>query len=508
MSSAEPPPSTVPAAKVEEGSDVSEPTSPISGDVPSPANPKPRHRQYRRKWPWIAGLILVAGVAIFIVPWILTTLSTVSTDDAYVNGHVTFVAPRVAGQVLRVLVEDNNVVHKGDLLVELDPEPYQVQVDIAEAALKSAQADLTAAQATVRGEEGYARSLRFGLEHAIEDVDNQVATLKLRVATLQAKRAALTKAEADYNRNKPLVGTGAVTQQEMDAYTEALLVAQAEVQEALQAIYQIRVSLGLPATPETGDDLTQVPPELDQSFSSVREAQAKLMQAAAALGITSSFNFTPRKMLAEFYKRDPQGDIDRIFASLLKDAPAVKQAEAKVLQAQHNLDEAKLNLRYCKVFAEIDGVITRRNVNPGNNVVAGQSVMAIRSITDIWIDANFKETQLEKLRIGQPATIEADMYGRHHEFTGRVSGFTMGTGSTLALLPPQNATGNFVKVVQRLPVRIDLTNYKPQEAPLFIGLSVTPYVHYREKPTGPNAGQFLQSPLPATTESNEPGSKQ
>lgn len=508
MSSAEPPPSTVPAAKVEEGSDVSEPTSPISGDVPSLANPKPRHRQYRRKWPWIAGLILVAGVAIFIVPWILTTLSTVSTDDAYVNGHVTFVAPRVAGQVLRVLVEDNNVVHKSDLLVELDPEPYQVQVDIAEAALKSAQADLTAAQATVRGEEGYARSLRFGLEHAIEDVDNQVATLKLRVATLQAKRAALTKAEADYNRNKPLVGTGAVTQQEMDAYTEALLVAQAEVQEALQAIFQIRVSLGLPATPETGDDLTQVPPELDQSFSSVREAQAKLMQAAAALGITSSFNFTPRKMLAEFYKRDPQGDIDRIFASLLKDAPAVKQAEAKVLQAQHNLDEAKLNLRYCKVFAEIDGVITRRNVNPGNNVVAGQSVMAIRSITDIWIDANFKETQLEKLRIGQPATIEADMYGRHHEFTGRVSGFTMGTGSTLALLPPQNATGNFVKVVQRLPVRIDLTNYMPQEAPLFIGLSVTPYVHYREKPTGPNAGQFLQSPLPATTESYEPGSKQ
>ena len=117
-------------------------------------------------------------------------------------------------------------------------------------------------------------------------------------------------------------------------------------------------------------------------------------------------------------------------------------------------------------------MVTRRNVNPGNNVQAGQSLMAVRSLTEIWIDANFKETQLADLRIGQRVRCEVDMYGSRREFEGRITGFTMGTGQTLALLPPQNATGNFVKIVQRLPVRIELTDYDPDKAPLFVGLSV------------------------------------
>ena len=166
--------------------------------------------------------------------------------------------------------------------------------------------------------------------------------------------------------------------------------------------------------------------------------------------------------------------------------------------AQRDLDQAKLNLRYCTIVAEIDGVVTRRNVNPGNNVQVGQSLMAIRSLRDIWIDANFKETQLRNLRIGQRVEIDVDMYGGKQKFEGRISGFTMGTGSTLALLPAQNATGNFVKVVQRLPVRIDLVNYDPDKLPLFVGLSVTPSVDLRSKPTGPNAGQVLAGPDPAT----------
>jgi membrane fusion protein (multidrug efflux system) len=118
--------------------------------------------------------------------------------------------------------------------------------------------------------------------------------------------------------------------------------------------------------------------------------------------------------------------------------------------------------------------------------------MALRSLTDIWIDANFKETQLADLRIGQPVDLYVDMYGDRATFAGRISGFTMGTGSTLALLPPENATGNFVKVVQRLPVRIDLVGYDPDKAPLFVGLSVHPYVRVRAEPTGPNAGKVLQ----------------
>jgi membrane fusion protein (multidrug efflux system) len=118
--------------------------------------------------------------------------------------------------------------------------------------------------------------------------------------------------------------------------------------------------------------------------------------------------------------------------------------------------------------------------------------MAIRSLTEIWIDANFKETQLADLRIGQRAEVEVDMYGSRKIFKGRVTGFTMGTGQTLAILPAQNATGNFVKVVQRLPVRIELEDYDPEEDTLFAGLSVTPYVYYRESPRGPGAGKRLQ----------------
>jgi membrane fusion protein (multidrug efflux system) len=144
----------------------------------------------------------------------------------------------------------------------------------------------------------------------------------------------------------------------------------------------------------------------------------------------------------------------------------------------------------------MSGVITRRNVNPGNNVEPGQGLMAIRSLKEIWVDANFKETQLSDLRIGQRADLYVDMYGEHHIFKGRISGFTMGTGSTLALLPAQNATGNFVKVVQRLPVRIEIIDYDPTKTPLFIGLSVVPYVYYREPPTGPNAGKILRPYVP------------
>jgi membrane fusion protein (multidrug efflux system) len=123
--------------------------------------------------------------------------------------------------------------------------------------------------------------------------------------------------------------------------------------------------------------------------------------------------------------------------------------------------------------------------------------MAVRSLTDIWIDANFKETELADLRIGQLADLDVDMYGSRQRFKGRISGFTMGTGSTLALLPAENATGNFVKVVQRLPVRIDLIDYDPDTMPLFIGLSVTPHVHINEEASGPNAGKVLQPYLPA-----------
>ncbi len=446
----------------------------------------------------IAGIIIAVVILFFVVRAVIDAFSIASTDDAYVNGHVTFVAPRVGGQVAKVLVDDNNRVHKGDLLVQLDKEPFQVQVDLKQAAVDSAQADLVAANASVRGQEGLTRSLRFKLEHAIEDVDNQVALIRANVAALNKAKATLTLAQAEFDRAQKLLAGKVTSNEEFDQRQEALQVADAQYAQALQNVYQSRAALGLPPTPVNGDDLTQVPPDLDQTFSSVREAQSQLIQAASQLGVvTSSVNLTPKEMIAEFYRRDPEGNIDRIYEKILKDAPPIKQAQAKLQSAQRDLDQANLSLRYCDVRAEIDGVVTRRNVNPGNNVQVGQELMAIRSLTEIWVDANFKETQLADLRIGQPVDLETDVYGSHKVYQGRISGFTMGTGSTLALLPAQNATGNFVKVVQRLPVRIEVMDYDPDKDPLFVGISVTPKVHIKAAPTGPNAGAFLQPYAPA-----------
>jgi membrane fusion protein (multidrug efflux system) len=456
-----------------------------------------------------SAVVGVAVAAYFLVPWVVTALNTVSTDDAYVNGHVTFVAPRVAGQVTEVLVDDNYRVKKGALLVQLDKEPYQVQVAIKQAAVEVAEKDLTAAQAQVRGQVAQARASRFKLEHAIEDVNNQIANLRATVATLNSRKATLQLAQANLKRGEELAPSGGISKEDLDQRRQTVKVDEAAVDQALQQVYAIRVGLGLPAQLSPGHDLGEVPPDLDQTFSAVRQALADVLQSAAQFGyMPTSWTATPKQAIADFYKQDPEGNLDRIYANIIPQAPAIKQAEAKVQQARADLDQAELNLRYCDVVSEIDGVVTRRNVNPGNNVSVGQSLMAVRALRppDLWIDANFKETQLADLRIGQRVLIEVDMYGSRREFEGRISGFTMGTGQTLALLPPQNATGNFVKIVQRLPVRIELTDYDPDKEPLFVGLSVVPYVYYKEPPMGPHAGDVLQPlyPLPQGPTSPKP----
>jgi membrane fusion protein, multidrug efflux system len=448
-------------------------------------------------------ILVLAAVLIFGVPRIRLALNTVSTDDAYVNSHVTFVAPRVSGQVARVLVDDNNRVHKGDVLVELDKEPYRDAVAVKKAAVDTAQAELQVAQATVRGVEAQTRSLYWQLENAIEDVDNRVALLHARVAALDKSNAALKLAQLDFDRAEKLLPEQTITRQQYDQRQEALSVAQAGVKQAIADVRQSRASLGLEAQPKSGD-LGEVPPEIDQTFSSVREAQAALINSAAQLGVAHSYEQLPKDMLKQFESLN-QGDVNRTLAALTDNAPAVKQAEAKLEAAKRDLVEAELNLRYCDIVADIDGVVTRRNVNPGNNVQVGQSLMAIRSLNDIWVDANFKETQLHDLRIGQAVDLYVDMYGSRHVFKGRISGFTEGTGSTLSLLPAENATGNFVKVVQRLPVRIDLEGYDPNKNTLFVGTSVTPYVYINKPPTGPDAGRFLQTdaPRPQNSDSSD-----
>ena len=455
--------------------------------------PDRRSMRRRRLLMGVLGALILVVAGVWGIPWIRTALTTVSTDDAYVNGHVTFVAPRVAGQISRVLVDDNYHVRQGDLLAQIDKEPFEIAVSKKKAAVDTANADLQAAIAGTRGLEAEAWSRRWKLRNAQEDLENQVALLHDRVAALDKAKATLTLAQADYGRAKALRGTPAESYQVYDRYQEAFSTAKAQVTQALAAVREVRASLGLSPQPERDEDLGQIPPDLDQTFSSVLQAQADLIESAAQLGVVHSFDQSPKQMLDQFEK---QGDHDRVFARIAAEAPAVKQAKAKLEVANQELAQAELDLRYCDIAAEIDGVVTRRNINPGNYVQVGQNLMAVRSLRDIWVDANFKETQLRDLRIGQAADLYVDMYGGGRVFKGRISGFTMGTGSTLALLPAENATGNFIKVVQRLPVRIDLEGYDPDKYPLFTGTSVVPYVYIDKPPTGPDAGKFLQTHPP------------
>jgi membrane fusion protein (multidrug efflux system) len=439
--------------------------------------------------------VLVAVIALIgslLRSWVIRAWNTQSTDDAYVNGHVTFVAPRVAGQVKAVFVDDNMRVKAGQLLVELDPEPFQVQVEIKKSLVSIAQANLIVADAQVRGTLAQARSLRWKLQASMEAVDNQVALLSAKVAALRSKEATWDRAKADLVRARETFTKGATARQDLDAAIEAEKVAQAQVNQAREEVYETRVFLGQPPIPADGN-LTSVPKNLRQTFSSVRQALAELVQVATQVGLPlAKSEETPEEVLDRVRSKDFHKDIDKVFEKLIPEAPAIKQAEANLLKAKSDLKDAELNLSYCKIYADIDGVVTRRNANPGNFVQVSQQLMAVRSLREIWIDANFKETQLAEMRIGQRVDIFSDIYGSQKVYKGHITGFTYGTGSTLALLPAQNATGNFVKVVQRLPVRIELQDYDPDTDTLFAGLSVTPYVYVKEPPEGPNAGRRLQ----------------
>ena len=220
---------------------ASEPKAPGSGPKTQAA---PRFKRPSLKL-LIGGLVALV-VLIVGIPRILRSLNTVSTDDAYVNSHVTFVAPRVSGQVMQVLVDDNSRVRKGDVIVELDPEPFRVQVAIKQSAVDVAKANLVVAEATVRGLIAQARSQRFKLTHAIEDVDNQVALIRQRVATWEQSKASLVLAQQEFDRAKHLLASKVVSNEEYDQKQAALAVANAQVTQALQNVYQARAALGLP----------------------------------------------------------------------------------------------------------------------------------------------------------------------------------------------------------------------------------------------------------------------
>jgi membrane fusion protein, multidrug efflux system len=466
----------------------------------------PAERMAPRPRRWAGRLLTIAVVtgglvaaAYYLYPKVELALNTVSTDDAFVNSHATQVAPRITENVREVLVDNNDFVKKEDPLIVLDDAMERVKVREATAALDVARRMSEQAVAKAQATVSTARAHRYKLASAISDVKNQVANLRVAVARLSEARAAEQLAKMEAARYEELATRKSVTQEQADVRRTDYEEARARVRQAEEQVHSIRAALELPEDPGPNKPLTDVPPDLDQVHSSVRAALGQLATDLADVGVKlPPFFATPDQFIAEIKGRAPDGNIDALIAEAVERAPNVATARSQVEQAAAQLAEAELMLSYCRITADINGVISNRNVNPGDRVTQGQRLLAIRSLEDIWIDCNFKETQLEPIRIGQPVEVRVDAYPAKI-FRGRVTGFSPGTGAATALLPAQNATGNFVKIVQRLPVRVDLIGGNPPDTPLFAGLSAQPRIFIHEKPEGPHAGQRLRvtSPLVA-----------
>ena len=396
--------------------------------------------------PWVlAGLAAVLLAGGFVVWRSLSPRE--STDDAQVAGHVSPVAARVSGPVVAIRVQDNQAVKAGDVLVEIDPRDYQLAVEKAQADLASAQAAARAARTgvpimstTSRSELKAAESGTANAAAMLKAAEREVDASKAKVEAAKARReeaaANATRAAQDLARLKTLVDKDEISKQMYDAAVATDASARAAVANADAAIA-----------------------EADADY---QIAEAKHVQAGGAL--------TQAQAQATAAGTAPQ-------QIALTEARALS-AEAQVQQAQAALDQAKLNLERTTVRAAADGIVSKRTVEVGQVVQAGQPLLAVTSLADVWVVANFKETQLNAMRPGQPAEVSVDAYGGRR-YRGHVDSIAAATGATFSLLPPDNATGNFVKVVQRVPVKIVLDPGQGTADVLRPGLSVTATVFAR-----------------------------
>ena len=386
-------------------------------------------------------VVAVIGIAI----WLWMSGGKESTDDAQVDAHMTQVAARVGGTIDKVAVDDNQVVQAGALLVEIDPRDYQVAVDKARAELADAEAGAAAAQSNVPITSTAAASnvatARGGVAQAESTVaagEKEVEAARARLSTTQAKQreadANAAKSARDVERLRGLLAKDEVSQQQFDT-----AVAAADAQKA--------------AADSAKSQVVEAEAGIRVAESHLAQARAGQTQAHAEL---ESAQTAPQQIAA------------------IKARAAA--AEAHVQQARANLAQAELNLQYATVKAPVRGVVSKKGINAGQVVQAGQPLLAIVQVDEVWITANFKETQLRDMRAGQKARVDVDAYGGR-EYTGKVDSIAGATGARFSLLPPENATGNYVKVVQRVPVKIVLDPGQDPEHLLRPGMSVTPTVY-------------------------------
>jgi membrane fusion protein, multidrug efflux system len=401
-------------------------TTPAAEPETEPVAPKPRRRGIL--------IVVIAVIAVAALGFWWHSTYYEDTDDAQISGHLIPVSARIQGQVVKVYVDENQFVHKGDPIADLDPRDYQVAVENAKAALTSAEANAVAAKVfvpitgvNVGSNLRSASADLSGADASVQQARGQLAAAVARVVQAQANN---DKAQSDLQRYKPLVEKDVISKQQYDAAVAAAASNAAAVVDAQASAQAAR--------------------------DAVRVAQERQTAAHAAL---------------KYAETAPQ-------QVAFQDARA-KQALAQVQQAQANLDQAELNLSYTKIIAPEDGIITRKSVEINQNVSSGQNLLTLVSLNDIWVTANFKETQLRNMRAGQPVEISVDATGT--KYHGKVTQIGGATGSVLSLFPPENATGNYVKVVQRVPVRIDFNDLKDEDSHHLLrpGLSVEPKVRVK-----------------------------
>jgi membrane fusion protein (multidrug efflux system) len=394
----------------------------------------------RGKWIALATVAIVAIV--LLVRWHYSGRQ--STDDAQIDGHITQVAARVGGTVQALHVKENQFVEAGTVLAELDPRDYQVAVDRAKAELADAQANAMAATtgvpisevttaSGVRTATGSVEEAQAGIGMAEQQVAAARAQLTSAQARLREREATAVKTARDVERLKGLVAKEEVAQQQYDAAVAAADSARA-------------------ATDAARSDVIAAEAAIAGAEQRARQARGSATQAQAALQEAQT---APQQL------------------QVTKARAAV--AEAQVRKAAASFAQAQLNLERTRIVAPAAGIISRKSVEVGQVIQPGQPILALVSLGDVWVTANFKETQLKNMRAGQAATVEVDALGGR-EFKGHIDSIAAATGAKFSLLPPENATGNYVKVVQRIPVKIVLEQGQDPDHLLRPGMSVAPTV--------------------------------
>jgi membrane fusion protein (multidrug efflux system) len=366
------------------------------------------------------------------------------TDDAQVDGHVDPISARITGHLIDVPVEDAQHVNAGDVLARIDPRDYQVAVEQAQADVRSVQSSLGSSRLqvpiTTRDVSSQLKSANASKATAQAALQSAQQQLKAAQAAFESAQAQVTQAEANYKtdadnvlRYKPLADKEEIARQVYDTAVNQAAADQATIEARKAAVRQAEENIGV-------------------QQAAIQQAQQQIVQTEASIEAALT---APQQVAA-------------------REAQATASA-AQVQQKQAALDQAKLNLSYCTIVSPVTGIVGKKTAEIGQNVSPGQQLMAVVPLKDIWITANFKETQLRDMKPGQRVTFEVDAYDRVYK--GRVTGIGAASGSRFSILPPENATGNYVKVVQRIPVRIDLEPGENADQLLRVGMSVEAKVY-------------------------------